>query len=98
MRFILDAFAGVVGFVVSWCVVGFIAAEVLTAIEGPREGSAAMGGFFVIGPIGGILGFALALFLAHRYLAPTARTFLVVLLVSGIIVVGGGALVWFLDL
>jgi hypothetical protein len=68
MRFFLETVAGIVGGLVAWLVVGFVAGQVLTAIHGNREGAAAMGGFFVIGPLGGVAGFALSFWLARRVL------------------------------
>jgi hypothetical protein len=56
----------------SWLVVGFAAGQILRAIGGDREGAKAMAGFFVIGPMGGVAGFALCFWLVHRYLGPGA--------------------------
>ena len=61
MRFALETLAGIVGGLVGWLAVGLAAAQVLSAIYGDREGSAGMGGLFVIGPVGGVAGFALSL-------------------------------------
>lgn len=74
MRFVLEALAGTVGGLVGWFVVGFLAAQLFTSIGGSREGANAMGGFFYVGPLGGIAGFVLAFWLVRKYLDRGAET------------------------
>ena len=74
MKFLLETLAALVGGLVGWFVVGFTAAQILESIYGSREGSAGMGGFFVIGPLGGIAGFALVFWLVRRRLEPVGST------------------------
>lgn len=74
MRFVLEALAGTVGGLIGWFVVGFLAAQLFTSIGGSREGANAMGGFFFVGPLGGIAGFVLAFWLARRYLEKGSET------------------------
>lgn len=90
MRFMLETLAGIVGGLVSWVVVGFVAAQVLTTLKGDREGAAAMGGFFVIGALGGVVGFAVSFWLARRYLergatTPSTPTFVAMLLAFALV-------------
>jgi hypothetical protein len=66
MRFVLETLAGILGGLVSWFVVGFAAAQLFT-IGGDREGPREWPGFFVIGPMGEIVGFALC-WIARRSL------------------------------
>ena len=47
---------GIAGFAAGWFGVGLGAAKVLEAVHGSREGYAAMVGFFIFGPVGGIAG------------------------------------------
>ena len=54
MRFILGFLSGVIGLLAGW----FGLAALLIGLSGPdRDGGVAMGAFFNIGPIGGLVGF-----------------------------------------
>ena len=54
MRFILGFLSGVIGLLAGW----FGLAALVIAVAGPdRDGGVAMGAFFSIGPIGGLIGF-----------------------------------------
>jgi hypothetical protein len=55
MRFILGFLSGVIGLLAGWA---GLAALVLSLVGPDRDGGAAMGAFFNIGPIGGVIGFA----------------------------------------
>ena len=55
MRFILGVLSGVMGLLAGWCGL----AALVIGLAGPdRDGGLAMGAFFDIGPIGGVVGFA----------------------------------------
>ena len=55
MRFILGFLSGIIGMLAGW----FGLAALVIALAGPdRDGGVAMGAFFNIGPIGGLVGFA----------------------------------------
>src|ERR1700693_4121466 len=55
MRFILGFLSGVIGLLAGW----FGLAALVIGLAGPdRDGGLAMGAFFNIGPIGGLVGFA----------------------------------------
>jgi len=55
MRFILGVLSGVIGLLAGWCGL----AALVIGLAGPdRDGGLAMGAFFDIGPIGGLVGFA----------------------------------------
>jgi hypothetical protein len=55
MRFILGVLSGVMGLLAGWCGL----AALVIGLAGPdRDGGLAMGAFFDIGPIGGLVGFA----------------------------------------
>jgi hypothetical protein len=55
MRFILGFLSGVIGLLAGW----FGLAALVIGLAGPdRDGGVAMGAFFNIGPIGGLVGFA----------------------------------------
>jgi hypothetical protein len=55
MRFILGFLSGVIGLLAGW----FGLAALVIGLAGPdRDGGVAMGAFFNIGPIGGVVGFA----------------------------------------
>jgi len=55
MRFVLGFLSGVIGMLAGW----FGLAALVIALAGPdRDGGVAMGAFFNIGPIGGLVGFA----------------------------------------
>jgi hypothetical protein len=54
MRFILGFLSGVIGLLAGW----FGLAALVISLSGPdRDGGVAMGAFFNIGPIGGLVGF-----------------------------------------
>ncbi len=55
MRFIVGFMSGVIGLLAGWAGL----AAVVIGLAGPdRDGGIAMGAFFNIGPIGGVVGFA----------------------------------------
>jgi hypothetical protein len=89
-RFALATLAGIAGGFALWFVVGFAAGSVLSRLHGNREGAAGMAGFFIIGPAGGVLGFALTFWLAHRLLgrgaAPVSASTVVVQIVLALAV------------
>jgi len=68
MRFVVATLAGIAGGLAGWFAVGSAAAWIFTRTGGDHDGGRSMAGFFVIGPVGGVLGFALAFWLAHRFL------------------------------
>jgi len=54
MRFVLGFLSGVIGLLAGWFGLAFL----VTGLAGPdRDGGVAMGAFFNIGPIGGVVGF-----------------------------------------
>ncbi len=57
----------IAGFAIGAAGTGFGAAKILEAAHGPREGYAAMVGFFYFGPLGGIVGALLGVGLALRF-------------------------------
>lgn len=72
MRALLALLAGLVGAVAGAGGLGMFLAWLFTEIWGTFEGSAAMGGFSLGMPVGGIIGFALGLWLVLRKNAPSA--------------------------
>jgi hypothetical protein len=64
---IIAILCAIAGFAAGMFGVGLGAAKVLEAVHGAREGSAAMAGFFIIGPVGGIAGALAAVGLALRF-------------------------------
>jgi hypothetical protein len=66
MRVPVALLAGIVGAVAGASGLGFLLAWILTAIYGPFEGSAAMGGFMIGMPLGAVVGFGLGLWLVLR--------------------------------
>jgi hypothetical protein len=64
MRIVLGFLSGVVGMIAGWAGLAFL----VIALVGPdREGGVAMGAFFNIGPIGGVIGFAAGIFLFVKF-------------------------------
>ena len=64
MRIVLGLLAGLLGLVAGW----FGLAMAVIGLAGPdRDGGIAMGAFFQIGPIGGVLGFVVGLWLFSRF-------------------------------
>jgi hypothetical protein len=60
MRFILGFLSGVLGMLAGWSALAFL----VISLAGPdRDGGIAMGAFFNIGPVGGIVGFAVGVLL-----------------------------------
>ncbi len=54
MRFIIGFLSGVLGLLAGWAGLAFL----VIGLAGPdRDGGIAMGAFFQIGPLGGLLGF-----------------------------------------
>jgi hypothetical protein len=64
MRFVLNILAGLLGMIAGW--VG-IAALVISLSGEDRDGGIAMGAFFEIGPIGGVVGFIAGAWLFNRF-------------------------------
>jgi hypothetical protein len=99
MRFVLEAAAGALGGLLGWFVVGFLAAQLFTSIGGGREGANAMGGFFFVGPVGGIAGFAIAFWLARRALEgggaaqPSSSAFASMAIALGVVLALGAAVI-----
>lgn len=64
MRFIIGFLSGVIGLLAGW----FGLAMLVIGVSGPdRDGGIAMGAFFEIGPIGGVVGFAAGVFLFIKF-------------------------------
>ncbi|HWK97234.1 MAG TPA: hypothetical protein VNR39_17600 [Pseudolabrys sp.] len=64
MRFIIGFLAGVLGALAGW----FALAMLVIGISGPdRDGGIAMGAFFNIGPIGGVIGFIAGVLLYRKF-------------------------------
>src|ERR1700722_3913367 len=60
MRFILGLLSGLLGMLTGW----FALAILVISLAGPdRDGGIAMGAFFEIGPIGGLVGFVIGVWL-----------------------------------
>ena len=60
MRFIIGFLSGVLGMLAGWAGLAFL----VVSLAGPdREGGIAMGAFFQIGPIGGVVGFFVGVWL-----------------------------------
>jgi hypothetical protein len=60
MRFVLGFLAGLLGMLAGW----FALAMLVVSLAGPdRDGGIAMGAFFQIGPIGGLVGFVVGVWL-----------------------------------
>ena len=60
MRFVLGFLSGVLGMFAGWCGLAMLA----ISLAGPdRDGGIAMGAFFQLGPIGGLVGFVLGVWL-----------------------------------
>jgi hypothetical protein len=71
MRFILDFLSGVIGLLAGW----FGLAALLIWLFGPdRDGGLAMGAFFNIGPIGGVVGFLAGVLLFNKKGVVSQRT------------------------
>lgn len=64
MRLVVGLLAGVLGMLAGW----FALALFVISVSGPdRDGGVAMGAFFGIGPIGGLVGFAAGIYLFTRF-------------------------------
>ena len=71
MRIVIGFLSGVLGALAGWAGLAFL----VVSLAGPdRDGGIAMGAFFNIGPVGGLIGFAVgvALFVKFGTIAPTA--------------------------
>ena len=64
MRVVLGFLSGVVGMLAGWAGLAFL---VVAIVGADREGGVAMGAFFSIGPIGGVVGFAVGIFLFVKF-------------------------------
>ncbi|MFI4999266.1 MAG: hypothetical protein ACHQK9_05245 [Reyranellales bacterium] len=71
MRVLAALLAGIVGAIAGAGALGMGLAYILTAIYGDFEGSAAMGGFFLGMPVGGIIGVVLGPWLILRKGGPS---------------------------
>lgn len=89
-RFLVSGFGALVLGALFWGVFGWIAA-VLGSRQpgGDREGAAAMGGFFFIGPIFGIAGLLLGFWLVYRLTADPTRIGTAALTIFGVLAVFG---------
>jgi hypothetical protein len=64
MRFIIGFLSGVLGALAGW----FALAMLIIGVSGPdRDGGIAMGAFFDIGPIGGVIGFVAGVLLYRKF-------------------------------
>ena len=76
MRILIGLLSGILGMLAGW----FALAILVIAVSGPdRDGGIAMGAFFGIGPIGGLIGFVAGILLFRRFglsrrSAPSAPT------------------------
>jgi MFS family permease len=73
MRWMLAVGGALVGGALCWSVVGYLAAELLSRAYGSQEGANAMGGFFFVGGLAGVLGLLLSGWLAWRFAGDPAR-------------------------
>ena len=71
-----------------------ISASIFVAMYGTFEGSAAMGGFGIGMPVGGVLGAILGLWLVLRRNAPSNGRILAWLAAAVVILIAIGAYVW----
>jgi hypothetical protein len=71
VRFVLETCAALLGGLVSRAVIG-IGSAYLFSLGGDREGAKGMAGLFVIGPVGGMVGFVVCFWLARRLLEGSA--------------------------
>jgi hypothetical protein len=71
MRFIIGAVSGVLGMLAGWAGLAML----VISVAGPdREGGVAMGAFFSIGPIGGLIGFVAGVLLFIKFgMVPQTR-------------------------
>jgi MFS family permease len=70
-RLLMTVFGGLLCGLAAWAVVGFTAAQIFG--KSGHDGGGAMGGFFVIGGMGGVLGAVLGAWGIWRLLADPAR-------------------------
>ena len=64
MRIIIGLFAGILGMLAGWAGLAFL----VVSLAGPdRDGGIAMGAFFQIGPIGGVIGFIVGVWLFIKF-------------------------------
>ncbi len=64
MRFVVGFFSGVLGLLAGWAGLAFL----VIALAGPdRDGGIAMGAFFNIGPMGGLVGFVVGVLLFVKF-------------------------------
>jgi hypothetical protein len=94
MRGVLALLAALVGAVAGAAGMSFLLAEIFTAIDGPFEGAAAMGGFTVGMPLGGIIGAGVGLWLVLRQKAPSNGRLLAWLAGAVAVLIVIGAIVW----
>jgi hypothetical protein len=94
-RLLMTVFGALVCGVATWCIVGFAAAQIFSRIgSGAHDGGGAMGGFFVIGGMGGLVGAILSAWLIWRLLADAARMGVVGGALFGLLVVLVAAIVY----
>jgi len=94
MRVLVALLAGIVGAVAGAGGLGFLLAYILTAIYGPFEGSAAMGGFSIGMPLGAIIGFGLGIWLVMRSTALSLGKALAVVIGAIVLLIAVGAYFW----
>jgi hypothetical protein len=94
MRGVLALLAGLVGAIAGAGGLGFLLADIFTEIWGNFEGSAAMGGFSLGMPVGGVLGAALGLWLVLRRKAPSNGRIAAWIAGAAALLVAIGAYVW----
>jgi MFS family permease len=64
LRIIIGLFAGILGMLAGWAGLAFL----VVSLAGPdRDGGIAMGAFFQIGPIGGVIGFIVGILLFLKF-------------------------------
>lgn len=94
MRGLAALLAGIVGAIAGAGLLGMGLASLLTAIYGTFEGSAAMGGFAIGMPLGGVIGLALGPWLVLRKGGPSAGKALASVALAAVLLVAVGAYVW----
>ena len=95
LRYLLTAFGGLLIGLAAWGLIGMAAAMIFSKTgAGAHDGGGAMGGFFVIGGMGGIVGAIAGAILVWRLLADSARLGSVAGGLGGLLVVLIGVLIY----
>ena len=94
MRGLAALLAGIIGAIAGAGALGMGLAALFEAIYGPFEGSAAMGGFSIGMPLGGIIGVVLGPWLILRKGGPSPGKALASVAVAAVLLVAVGAYVW----